>query len=384
MNRKFYTLLAGLSLLGLVLAACGGGGAPAAGATPQTIEVTRVVEVTREVPIEATVVVQVPAQVVPTGGRLDTIKQRGTLICGVNGGLPGFSFLESDGSFSGFDADFCRAVAVAVFGDPAAVEFRALSTQERFTALQTGEIDVLSRNTTWTFNRDVELGMTFGPTLLYDGQGIMVHGELGVTELADLEGGTICMQTGTTTELNLADAMKVAGIQEYTTQVFDEIDPTYATYEEGGCDAVTSDRSQLVGRRTVMKDPSAHVLLDMVMSKEPLGPLTLQGDSQWSDVVAWTAYGLIAAEEKGMTSQNVDTFADTPDPEIKRMLGLDDSKLGAKLGLENDWLVKVIKAVGNYGEIYERNLGPNTLLNIARGPNKLWTQGGLLYSPPFR
>ena len=383
MNRKFYTLLAGLSLLGLVLAACGGGGAPAAGATPQTIEVTRVVEVTREVPIEATVVVQVPAQVVPTGGRLDTIKQRGTLICGVNGGLPGFSFLESDGSFSGFDADFCRALAVAVFGDPAAVEFRALSTQERFTALQTGEIDVLSRNTTWTFNRDVELGMTFGPTTFYDGQGFMVHADLGVTNLEGLEGGTVCVQTGTTTELNLTDEMRRRNIS-YEAVVFEDIDATYAAYEEGRCDAVTSDRSQLVGRRSAMQDPSAHVLLEETISKEPLGPLTLQGDAQLADVAAWTVFGLISAEEKGITSANVDTFASTADPEIQRMLGLDDSQLGAKLGLENDWLIEVLKAVGNYGEIYERNLGAGTPLNIQRGLNELWTEGGLLYSPPFR
>jgi len=386
MNRKSYLLLAGLGVVSVLLAACRGAATPTqapAGGEAQTVEVTRIVEVTREVPIQATVVVQVPAQVVPTGGRLDTIKQRGTLICGVNGGLPGFSFLETDGSFSGFDADFCRAVAVAVFGDPAAVEFRALSAQERFTALQTGEIDVLIRNTTWTYLRDVELGTTFGPTTFYDGQGMLVHADLGVTTLEELEGGTICVQTGTTTELNLTDQMAARGVS-YEPVVFEDIDATYAAYEENRCDAVTSDRSQLVGRRSAMADPSAHVLLDVVMSKEPLGPLTLQGDSQWSDVVAWTVFGVIAAEEKGINSGNVDTFADTTDPEIKRMLGLDDSGLGAKLGLENDWLVKVIQEVGNYSEIYDRGLGPDTPLNIERGPNKLWTQGGLLYSPPFR
>jgi len=378
MNRKLHFTVIGLAVLAALLAACGGGAA-------QTVEVTRVVtvEVTREVPIEATVVVQVPAVVAPTGGRLDTIKARGKVICGVNGGLPGFSFLGADGTFSGFDADFCRAVAVAIFGDPAAAEFRALSTQERFTALQTGEVDVLIRNTTWTFKRDVELGMTFGPTTFYDGQGMLVHADIGAATLEDLEGGTICVQTGTTTELNLADQMNSRGIS-YEPVVFEDIDAAYAAYEEGRCDAATSDRSQLVGRRSAMKDPSAHVLLDVVMSKEPLGPLTLQGDSQWSDVVAWTVYGVIAAEEKGINSTNADSFANTTDPEIKRMLGLDDSNLGALLGLENDWLVKVIKEVGNYGEIYDRNLGPGTPLNIDRGPNKLWTDGGLIYSPPFR
>ncbi len=384
MKRIWHYLFAGLGLLSLMLAACARAStATPAGGGPQTVEVTREVPVTVEVPVQATVVVQVPAVVVPTGGRLDTIKSRGTLICGVNGGLPGFSFLESDGSFSGFDADFCRAVAAAVFGDPSAVEFRALSAQERFTALQTGEVDVLIRNTTWTFNRDVELGMTFGPTTFYDGQGMLVHADLGVTTLEDLEGGTICVQTGTTTELNLTDQMGARGIS-YDPVVFEDIDATYAAYEENRCDAVTSDRSQLVGRRSAMADPAAHILLDLVISKEPLGPLTLQGDSQWSDVVAWTVYGVIAAEEKGINSGNVDSFASTTDPEIKRMFGLDDSGLGAKLGLANDWLVNVIKSVGNYGEIYERNLGPDTPLNIDRGPNKLWTQGGLLYSPPFR
>jgi len=254
---------------------------------------------------------------------------------------------------------------------------------ERFTALQTGEVDLLIRNTTWTFNRDVELGMTFGPTTFYDGQGILVHADLGVSTLEGLDGGTICVQTGTTTELNLADQMNRRGVS-YEPVVFDDIDPTYAAYEEGRCDAVTSDRSQLVGRRSAMADPPAHVLLDVVMSKEPLGPLTLQGDSQWSDVVAWTVFGVIAAEEKGIDSSNVDSFADTTDPEIQRMLGIGDSALGAQLGLENDWLANVIRAVGNYAEIYDRSLGPSTPLNIARGPNELWTNGGLLYSPPFR
>jgi general L-amino acid transport system substrate-binding protein len=227
------------------------------------------------------------------------------------------------------------------------------------------------------------LGLAFAPTTFYDGQGILVHADLGVTDLEGLEGGTICVQAGTTTELNLADQLGARGIS-YEPVVFDDIDPTYAAYEEGRCDAVTSDRSQLVGRRSAMADPEAHILLDAVLSKEPLSPATLQGDALWNDVATWTVYGVIAAEEKGITSENVDTFAETTDPEIQRMLGLGESALGAMLGLEPDWLASVIRAVGNYGEIYNRSLGPDTPLNIQRGPNELWTNGGLLYSPPFR
>ncbi len=270
-----------------------------------------------------------------------------------------------------------------MLGDPAAVEYRALSAAERFTALQTGEIDVLIRNTTWTFVRDVELGMTFGPTTFYDGQGIMVRADLGAETLEDLEGGTVCVQTGTTTELNLTDAFAQAGV-EYIPVVFQDIDSTYAAYDEGRCDAVTSDRSQLVSRRTTMQEPAAHVIMPLVLSKEPLGPLTLQGDSQWADVVAWTVYLTFAAEEKSITAASGDSFASTEDPEIKRMFGLDDSALGAKLGLENDWASKVLKAVGNYAEIYERNLGPDTPVDLPRGRHELWTNGGLLYPPPFR
>jgi general L-amino acid transport system substrate-binding protein len=386
MSHKWFRALTGLAAASLLLAACGGAAttaaplpteAPAATAPPQEVEVTR------EVEVQSTVVVEVPAQVAPTGGLLDAVKGRGQLVCGVNGGLPGFSNLEADGSFSGFDADFCRAIAVAVLGDPEAVEFRALSTTERFTALQTGEVDVLIRNTTRTFQRDSELGLAFAPTTFYDGQGILIQADLGVTDLEGLEGGTICVQAGTTTELNLADQLGARGIS-YEPVVFDDIDPTYAAYEEGRCDAVTSDRSQLVGRRSAMADPEAHILLDAVLSKEPLAPATLQGDALWNDVVTWTVYGVIAAEEKGITSENVDTFADTTDPEIQRMLGIGETALGSMLGLEAGWLANVIREVGNYGEIYARNLGPDTPLNIQRGPNELWTNGGLLYSPPFR
>ncbi|HEY64231.1 MAG TPA: amino acid ABC transporter substrate-binding protein [Caldilineae bacterium] len=326
-----------------------------------------------------------PAEAAPAaqqGGRLATVKARGKVICGVNGGLPGFSYLDqATGNFTGFDADYCRAVAAAIFDDPNAVEFRPLSAKERSTALQTGEIDVLIRNTTWTISRDASWG-NFGPTIFYDGQGIMVHKELGATKLEDLAGASICVQTGTTTELNLTDQMRARGI-DFTPVVFEEIDATYAAYEEGRCDAVTSDRSQLAARRTVFANPADHVILDVVMSKEPLGPVVPHGDDQWFDVIKWVVFGTIQAEELGINSQNIDSFMDSKDPVTRRVLGL-EGNLGEQLGLTNDFVVRIIRHVGNYGEIFDRNLGPGTPFNMDRGPNKLWTEGGLLYSPPFR
>jgi general L-amino acid transport system substrate-binding protein len=307
---------------------------------------------------------------------------RGTLICGVNGGLPGFSNLESSGEFSGFDADFCRVVAAAVFGDPTKVEFRPLSAQERFTAVQSGEVDVLFRNTTWTLSRDTSVGMDFGPTTFYDGQGIMVRSELGAAALEDLEGGTICVQSGTTTELNLTDQFRARGIT-FTPVVFEEIDPTYQAYDEGRCDAVTSDRSQLIARRTTLQAPDDHQILDVVISKEPLGPAVAQGDSQWRDVVSWAVYTTVAAEEFGITTANLQEFVASENPDIRRFLG-SEGELGAGLGLSNDFAQKIIGGVGNYGEIYNRNLGPDTPFNLDRGPNNIWTEGGLMYAPPFR
>ncbi len=316
------------------------------------------------------------------GGLLNTVLQRGTLICGVNGGLPGFSNLEADGSYSGLDADFCRVVAAALFGDPEAVEFRQLSAQERFPALQTGEVDVLFRNTTWTLSRDTEVGLDFGPTIFYDGQGIMVREAIGATTLEDLEGATICVQSGTTTELNLTDQFRARGIT-FEPTVFEEIDSTYTAYDEERCDAVTSDRSQLLARRTTLQSPDDHIILDVVLSKEPLGPAVLKNDSDWYDVVNWAVYATIQAEEFGITSETIDDFADTDNPAIKRFLGA-EGELGGMLGLSDDFAVQVVKQVGNYGEIYEQNLGPDTPFNLDRGPNALWTEGGLLYAPPFR
>ncbi len=319
------------------------------------------------------------------GGRLATVQDRGQLICGVNGALPGFSFLdESTGENTGFDSDYCRAVAAAVLGDPEAVEFRSVATDQRGPLLQSGDIDVLIRNTTWTVSRDTSWGL-FGPTTFYDGQAIMVNSTLtDATEIDELEGATVCVQSGTTTELNLTDRLGDA----ITPQVFPEIDPTYAAYEEGRCDAVTSDRSQLVARRTAFENPDDHLILEEVMSKEPLGPVAPLGDDAWFNIVKWTVYATIEAEELGITQDNVADMAETSDnPVVQRLLGVTPE--GAEpfesgLGLEPDWVVGVISAVGNYGEIYDRNLGPGTPFELERGLNALWTDDGLLYAPPYR
>jgi general L-amino acid transport system substrate-binding protein len=316
------------------------------------------------------------------GSRLQTVIDRGNLICGVNGGLAGFSVQEADGTYTGFDVDFCRAVAAAIFNDPDAVEFVPLSAQERFTAVQAGTVDVLFRNTTWTLSRDTTVFMDFGPTIFYDGQGIMVTADLGIEALEDLNGATICVQSGTTTELNLTDQFRARGI-EFEPLVFEEIDATYAAYDEGNCDAVTSDRSQLIARRTVLSEPEAHDIIDVVISKEPLGPAMAQGDSQWRDVVEWTVFATIQAEELGINSENIGEFMDSENPNVRRFMG-QEGDLGTGLGLENNFAVNVIEQVGNYAEIYNRNLGPDTPFDLERGQNSLWTEGGLLYSPPFR
>jgi len=309
---------------------------------------------------------------------LDLVRARGHLVCGVNNGLPGFGYLDSDGRWSGFDIDYCRAVAAAVLGDPNAVEFVPLTAAERFIALQTGEIDVLIRNATWTLVRDTDLGLNFAPVTFFDGQGFMVPVDLGVTDLEDLAGASVCVTSGTTTELNLADAFRARGLP-FTPVVFEEIDTVYRAYEQGRCDAVTSDKSQLAGRRAIMADPEAHVILDVTISKEPLAPVVRHGDDRWYDVVSWVVYATFFAEEKGITSENVAAFA-SPDPDVQRFLG-QTGGLGAMLGLSNDWAVKVIQAVGNYAEIFARNLGP---LGLPRGLNRQWTDGGLLYAMPFR
>ena len=317
------------------------------------------------------------------GGTLAAVQERGQLVCGVNGGLPGMSVLnEETGQYDGMDADYCRALAAAVLGDPNAVEFRVLTADQRATAIQGGEVDVIFRNTTNTLSRDATWG-DFGPTIFYDGQGMMVRADLGATSLADLAGASICVTSGTTTELNLADQMTFLGL-EYTPVVSAEIDTVYGTYEEGGCDAVTSDRSQLVGRRSAFANPDDHVILDVVMSKEPLGPVVASGDNQWADVVRWVVYATIMAEELGITSENIAEYQASEDPVVQRLLGALGTEMGSTLGLANDFAVTVIASVGNYGEIYDRAFGPDTALALERGLNDIWTNGGLLYSPPFR
>ncbi|GBF79284.1 extracellular solute-binding protein family 1 [Aphanothece sacrum FPU1] len=314
-------------------------------------------------------------------GRLATIKQRGTLICGVDGKIPGFSFVDEKGQYSGLDVDMCKAIAAALFDDPTKVEYRKLSTQERFTAVQTGEVDILNRNTTWTISRDTSVGMEFAPTTFYDGQGMMVKKATGITKLEQLKGKSICVQAGTTSEQNLADQMRKRGIDDYKPVVSDDVDAVYTAYEQGRCEGVTSDRSQLVARRSIAPKPDDHLVLDVVMSKEPLGPVVANGDTPWFDAVKWITFATFQAEEFGITSQNLATFQTSKDPSIRRFLGLDD-KLGEGAGLPNDFAARIVKHVGNYGEIYERNVGKP--LGLDRGPNKLWSEGGLLYSPPFR
>jgi general L-amino acid transport system substrate-binding protein len=314
--------------------------------------------------------------------RLDTIKSRGQVICGVSGELPGFSFVGSDGKYSGLDVDVCRAVASALFDNPEAVEYRNLNAKERFTAVQTGEVDILSRNTSWTLSRDTSVGLEFAPVVFYDGQGIMVRKSSNIKTLKDLQNKAVCTQTGTTNEQNLADQMRSRGIT-YKPVVFEDINTAYATYAQGRCDAVTSDNSQLVSRRTTLPKPDEHLILNELLSREPLAPAVADGDAKWAAVVKWTVYSLIKAEELGINSQNLKQFANSNDPDIKRFLGT-EGNLGEGMGLPKDFAAKVIKHVGNYGEIYGRNVGAKTKLNIPRGTNQLSTKGGLMYSPPFR
>lgn len=326
-------------------------------------------------------VAQDPVAVGPITQR---ILDRGELICGANGaGLAGFAEVNDAGEWEGFDVDICRAVAAAVLGDASKVSFRPLEAGERQAAIQSEEIDIMSRNTTWTFSRDVVWGATFGPTTFYDGQGLMVKTESGITQIEELEDSTICVQSGTTTELNLADAFSQRGLG-YEPLVFADADATWSAYVEGRCDAFTTDKSGLISYKGTAADPSAHSILDVTLSKEPLGPLTPQSDDQFADIVRWTVYALIQAEEYGITSANVEEFKSSPVPEIARFLGQGDNTIGSLVGLPNDFTAVVIAQVGNYGEIFNRNLGPDTPFKLGRGLNDLWTNGGLLYSPPFR
>ena len=316
------------------------------------------------------------------GETLRAVRDRGTLICGAHGTFAGFGTVDASGNFVGFDVDFCKAVAAAIFNDPTKVQYRPLTAQARFTAVQTREVDMLSRNTTWTTSRDTSVGMDFAPVTFYDGQGMMVRKADNITKLEDMNGASVCVQSGTTTELNLADNFRSRNL-DFDAVVFEEQAQAVTAYDEGRCDAITSDKSQLASNRQELQNPDDHVILDVTMSKEPLAPAVLQGDPQWKDIVTWVIYGTFTAEELGITSQNVDSFANSEDPNVRRLLGI-EGDLGKGLGLENNFMVNVIKAVGNYGEIYNRQLGPGTPFNLPRGQNALWTEGGLIYAPPFR
>jgi general L-amino acid transport system substrate-binding protein len=315
-------------------------------------------------------------------GQLKAVKDRGQLKCGVSGELPGFSFIDKQGKYSGLDVDICRAIAAAIFDDPNAVEYRSLNAKERFVALQTGEIDVLSRNTTWTLSRESTNKLAFAPVVFYDSQNIMVRKSSGIKTLKDFQKRSICTQSGTTNERNVSDQMRKVGVA-YNPVVFEDINAAYAAYSQGRCEGVTSDRSQLMSRRSKLAKPEDHVILEETLSKEPLAPATNNNDVQWSNVVKWVVFATMEAEELGITSKNLNTFASSKDPVVKRFLGTEEA-LGESLGLPKDFAARVVKHAGNYGEIYERNVGPKTPLKFERGPNNLWSKGGLLYPIPFR
>jgi general L-amino acid transport system substrate-binding protein len=316
------------------------------------------------------------------GPVLDAVMERGTLNCGVSTGLAGFSNPDSEGNWTGLDVDVCRAIAAAILGDPEAIEFTPLTAQQRFTALQSGEVDLLSRNTTWTLTRDTALGINFAPVTFYDGQGFMVPKALGVTSALELNGAAVCVQPGTTTELNLADYFRANGM-EFEPVVIEQLAELNAAFFAGRCDVYTTDRSGLASIRTEAPNPDDYMILPETISKEPLGPAVPHGDDQFFDIVKWVVFALIEAEEKGITSDNMDSFMDSEDPTVQRLLGITPG-MGENLGLDEEWAVRAIEAVGNYGEIFERNVGPDTPIGLDRGVNALWTDGGLMYAMPIR
>jgi general L-amino acid transport system substrate-binding protein len=317
------------------------------------------------------------------GQTLDSIKNKGFVQCGVSTGLAGFSNPDDAGTWSGLDVDVCRAIAAALFGDAQAVKFTPLTAKERFTALQSGEVDVLSRNTTWTLNRDTALGLDFTGVTYYDGQGFMVPQELGVKSALELDGASVCVQPGTTTELNLADYFR-ANNMSYEPVVIERLEEIRTAYDQGRCDVYTTDQSGLYAERTVLSDPSAHTILPEVISKEPLGPVVRHGDHEGADIVRWTLYAMLEAEEYGVNQSNVeDLKANATNPVTRRLLGA-EGDMGQNLGLAPDWAYNVVRQVGNYGEIFEANLGQSTPLKIERGLNAQWKDGGLQYAMPVR
>ncbi len=313
---------------------------------------------------------------------LGSVKGKGFVQCGVSTGLPGFSNPDAKGNWQGLDVDVCRAVAAAVLGDASKVKYIPLTAKERFTALQSGEIDILSRNTTWTQTRDTKLGLNFAGVNYYDGQGYMVNKNLGVKSALELDGAAVCIQSGTTTELNLSDYFREHKMS-YTPVVFDTSDQTVKGFESGRCDVLTSDQSQLYALRIKLADPNSAMVLPEVISKEPLGPVVRQGDDQWFNIVKWSLNAMINAEELGLTSANVDKMMSSTNPGIKRLVGKEGPK-GEGLGLSDDWAYQIVKQVGNYGEAFERNVGEGSPLKISRGNNALWSKGGFLYAPPMR
>ncbi|MEB0042928.1 MULTISPECIES: amino acid ABC transporter substrate-binding protein [unclassified Pseudomonas] len=318
------------------------------------------------------------------GATLDAIQKKGFIQCGVSDGLPGFSVPDSKGVIQGIDADFCRAVAAAVFGDATKVKFSQLNAKERFTALQSGEIDILSRNTTWTSSRDASMGLVFpGFVTYYDGVGFLANTKLGVKSAKELDGATICIQAGTTTELNVSDYFRANNLK-YTPITFDTSDESAKSLESGRCDVLTSDKSQLYAQRSKLASPKDYVVLPETISKEPLGPVVRKGDEDWMEIVRWTGFALLNTEEAGVTSKNVmDLVKNGKNPDVARLLGV-DGEYGKDLKLPKDWVVKIVSQVGNYGEIFEKNLGKGTALAIDRGMNALWTNGGIQYAPPVR
>ena len=315
-------------------------------------------------------------------GTLDQVKNCGYLQCGSNPGLAGFGLPDDTGNWTGLDVDFCRAIAAAIFNDPAKVKFIVLTAKDRFAALQSGEIDVLAHNTTWTLSREVGQGLLFTGVTYYDGQGFVVHKKLNISSALELSGASICVQQGTTTELNLADFFRTHDMK-YEPVDFATSDEALKAYDSGRCDAYTTDASGLFAQRIKLSDPDAHVVLPEIISKEPFSPAVRQADDQWFNLVKWVNFAMLDAEEAGVTSRNVDEQARSEDPEIKRLLGL-EGNFGEGLGLTRDWAYRIIKLVGNYGEVFDRNVGEGSKLKIKRGLNALWSKGGIQYAPPIR
>jgi general L-amino acid transport system substrate-binding protein len=387
-SNKIFFVVSIFVVLAMILAACA---QPTPEKVVEKVVETVVVEKEGETVVETVVVekeVEVmvtpePIEAAPAQNILADVKARGKVACGVHTELPGFGYIDADGNNVGFDPDLCRAVAAAVFGDPAAVEFVAITAAERGPALQTREVDMIARNMTWTSSREAQWG-NFTAIMFYDGQGMMVPAATGFQSLDDLNGATVCVTTGTTTEQNLADTFRGRGL-EFTAVTFEDTSAVYGAYQDGRCDAATSDKSQLAAVRSGFENPGDHVILPETMSKEPLGPAVPAGDDQWKDIVQTVMWVLINAEELGVTSENVDEMMTSDSIEVKRMLGVEGTFGQEDLGLDLDFAANVIKAVGNYGEIYNSYMGPEGLSFVLdRGLNELWSNGGLIYAPPLR